>query len=76
MLSPEHNNTVRMTEQETRTRLFEEAMRLGLGDLANRARLVLEGVGIAPNPRQTVVGWIRTLRDIANVDEETFTPEL
>ncbi|KAF9067037.1 hypothetical protein BDP27DRAFT_1365252 [Rhodocollybia butyracea] len=76
MLSPEPMSTQTLSNEDIRRRLFDEAMRLGLGELANRARIVLERVGFTPNPHRTAIGWIRAIRNLANVDEESFTPEL
>ncbi|KAF9067039.1 hypothetical protein BDP27DRAFT_1365253 [Rhodocollybia butyracea] len=69
-------STQTLSNEDIRRRLFDEAMRLGLGELANRARIVLERVGFTPNPHRTAIGWIRAIRNLANVDEESFTPEL
>ncbi|KAF9060093.1 hypothetical protein BDP27DRAFT_1370829 [Rhodocollybia butyracea] len=74
--SPSSSHTAYSSDEERRRRLEAEAMRLGLGTLGNRARVLLERLGFTPNSRRTPIGWLRMLRDLANVNKDSFTPEL
>ncbi|KAF9067758.1 hypothetical protein BDP27DRAFT_1364675 [Rhodocollybia butyracea] len=80
MLSPEPGLTLDLpqpiSDEERRKQLLNEAMQLGFGRLTARARAFLLKVGFVLNLRRTPIGWLRALRELANVDEDTFSPEL
>ncbi|KAF9029385.1 hypothetical protein BDP27DRAFT_1436651 [Rhodocollybia butyracea] len=76
MLTPEPVVSGTSSDDGRRRNQLDEAMQLGFGNLTSRARALLLRVGFALNLNRTPIGWLRALREVANVNDDTFTPEL